>query len=193
MDEQSDLTTNEIRSLKNQNSVLQDKLDRSVAKIMRLQGGIDQITDGDVKKRFEGVFSAIQDWVAEIELDLTRHAQSFRGVFQDVLLREEQVRLLLKLNLRAYSEDDDGLPMWDPASQGYADMRWLGTLDTCINVVLCRFIWWRLQGRIFQSSWPFGLDDWAKEGLDYIIEAIADEDEGEVKIGTSILETIMMI
>ncbi|KAF2445471.1 hypothetical protein P171DRAFT_430882 [Karstenula rhodostoma CBS 690.94] len=182
MDEQSDLAASEIRSLRNQTAVLQDKLDRSVAKIMRLQGGIDQITDGDVKKRFEGVFSAIQDWVSEIELDLMRHSRDFRDVFQEILRQEEQEALLLSLGFRAQNEDENGRPIWDPISMEYVDMRWLGTLDTCINVILSRVIWCRLRHRIFYSLYPVGLNEPAQEGLDYIIQAIEDGNDGETKI-----------
>ncbi|KAJ4299145.1 hypothetical protein N0V90_004389 [Kalmusia sp. IMI 367209] len=185
MGEQSDMATSEIRSLRNQTAVLQDKLDRSVAKIMRLQGGIDQITDGDVKKRFEGIFSAIQDWVAEIELDLMRHSRDFREVFQAVLHQEERCQLLLNLGLRAYDENENGYSIWDPTSKDYLDLQWLGTLDTCINVVLSRFIWWRLFHYVFVSIYPVGLNEKAKKGLDYIIKAIEDDDDGETTNGSS--------
>lgn len=183
MDEQPSLVTSELQDLRHQNAVLQNKLDRSVAEIMRLQGGMDQITDGDVKKRFEAIFGAIQNWVAEVELDLMRHSRDFREVFQEILHREERESLLLSLRLRAHDEDKNGYSVWDSASEDHSSTRWLGTLDTCISVVLSRFIWWRLYHQVFYSIYPAGLDEGVRIGLDYIIKAIASGDPGETNSG----------
>ncbi|OAG11477.1 uncharacterized protein CC84DRAFT_1253934 [Paraphaeosphaeria sporulosa] len=182
MDEHPNLATSEIRSLRNQTAILQDKLDRSLAKIMTLQSGIDQVTDGEVKKRFEGVFSSIQNWVTEIELDLVRQSRDFRDDFQEVLRQEEKEPVLLSLGLRAYGEDKSSRSMWEFASMGHLDTRWVGTLDTCINVVLSRFMWQRLYHRVFYSPYPIGLNVYAQDGIDYIFQAIEDGDDGESKV-----------
>ncbi|KAL5389273.1 hypothetical protein DPSP01_002586 [Paraphaeosphaeria sporulosa] len=184
MDEHPNLATSEIRSLRNQAAILQDKLDRSLAKIMTLQSGIDQVTDGEVKKRFEGVFSSIQNWVTEIELDLVRQSRDFRDDFQEVLRQEEKEPVLLSLGLRAYGEDKSSRSMWEFASMGHLDTRWVGTLDTCINVVLSRFMWQRLYHRVFYSPYPIGLNVYAQDGIDYIFQAIEDGDDGESKVGS---------
>ncbi|KAL5407660.1 hypothetical protein PMIN03_007031 [Paraphaeosphaeria minitans] len=182
MDEQSNPATSEIRSLRNQTAILQDKLDRSVAKIMTLQGGIDQVTDGEVKKRFEGVFSSIENWVTEIELDFARQSRDFREEFHELLRQEEKEQLLSGLGLRAYGEDESGQSIWESASIGYSDMRWVGTLDTCINIVLSRFMWQRLYRRVFWSPYPIGLNEYAQDGIDYIIQAIEGGDDREIKV-----------
>jgi hypothetical protein len=173
-------TISEITRLRSENAELQGRLDHSVAKIMKLQGGVEQITGGDVKKRFERLYGAIQDWVAEIELDLMRHSRDFRDVFREIVHYENKDRLLLELGLR---EEGDDEATWNRNSKDYGKMRWLGQLDTCINVVLSRLIWCRLFNDIFVTYYPLGLDDDATKGFDYMIEAIEGDSDGNATKG----------
>lgn len=188
MDDASNLVTSEIQSLREQNALLRNKLDRSVAKVMELQGGNDQVTDGDVRRRFEGMFSSIQNWVEEIEFDLVRQSRDFRDVFrdvfQDVVRQEDKDSLLLNLGLLVHDVDESGQIRWGLASTQYVDVRWLGTLDTCINIVLPRFLWYSLKNRIFDSPYPVGFQQYAQYGLEYIFKAIKEGVDGETKVGS---------
>ena len=190
MNAESDLVDSEVGSLRNQISELQRKLDRSAATIMKLRGSVDQITDGGVRKRFEDIFGAIQDWVGEIELDLMRHSRDFRQDFEDVLHREEREELLYELGLRAQDEDENGRLVWNINSRDYLDMRWLGSLSTCVNVILCRFIWHRLRHYIFYSVYPVGLNKETERGLDYIFSAMRENDHGDTTTGSSVTFSI---
>lgn len=179
MDDESDLAGSEIQTLRNQIQVLQSKVDRSAAKIMSLQSDFDQITDGDVRKRFEDIFGAIQDWVGEVELDLMRHSRNFQRDFDEALRREEQDELLYKLNLCAYDEDESGRLVWDINRRDHLDVWWLNSQSTWINIVLSRLIWYRLRHDIFRSIFPVGLNEGTEKGLDYIISAIKEHDHGK--------------
>lgn len=186
MNDESDLAANEIKALRNQIQVLQRKVDRSAAKIMSLQGSFDQITDGDVRKRFEDIFGAIQDWVGDIELDLTRHSRNFQRDFNGALRRAELDELLYKLNLFAYDEDESDRLGWDINIRDYSDVLWLSSQSTWINVVLSRLIWHRLRHDIFYSALPVGLNEGTKKGLEYIVNAMKEHDDGKTTTGSSI-------
>ncbi|CZT48579.1 uncharacterized protein RSE6_09297 [Rhynchosporium secalis] len=166
----------EIRRLRSQNTELQDRLDHSIAKIMILQGSIDEITAGEVKKRFQELYSAIQDWVADIELDLTRHSQDFQQAFGSILFQERQDNLLYHLGLRRDIHHGTGHSTWDSE---FGKLRWLGKLDTCINVFLSRYIWCHLYQEILVTCYPLGIDDNAMSGLDYMMEAISGDSDGK--------------
>jgi hypothetical protein len=168
----------EIRRLRIQNEELQRRLDQSAAKMMKLRGGADQITDANIEKRFEGLYGAIQRWVTNVELDFKRQSRDFRKAFSEILHYEERDKLLLDLGLREEDKDDAGNSIWNSGSKDFGKMRWLGQLDTCIYVVLSRLIWRRLY-YIFKGPYPLGMHDDTMKGFDYLIGAIKAESDGE--------------
>ncbi|KAE8356306.1 hypothetical protein BDV28DRAFT_145341 [Aspergillus coremiiformis] len=172
----------EIKRLERENRELQNRVRQSTAWSMELQGGKEQITDGEVKKRFEGLYNAIQDWVMQIELELVRQSRHFQDSLEAALHREGQEELLWRLVLAKAYNTRGSKPGWDRNSKDLARIRWLGGLDTLVNVVLCRLVWTHLYSYLFSDYQFFGLDEDVMVAFDYIINAIANDGYEEGKI-----------
>lgn len=167
---------NEISRLEFENDALQQEVGRSVAKIMSLQGEGDQITDGSLKKRFEEICANIEDWATAIEMEFLQQGWEFRQVFRQILEKDSVQELLCRWGL---------LKNPNELAENIGKLRWLGRLDTCINVVLSCVIWQVLYAEIFAKTWPPGTEDEAASGLHYITEAIRDGADGKVSEGQS--------
>jgi hypothetical protein len=169
----------ENRRLRIENEELQRRLDKSAAKIMTLQGGADQITDTDVKKKFEGLCGAIQEWVTDVELDFVEQSRDFIDGFFKTRHEQERSDLLRDLFLREEYKDDAGKLTLDRGNRDFGGMRWLAKVNTCIYVVLSRLIWCRLSEHIFERPYPLGTDDAHATGFNYMIKAIEAERDGK--------------
>ncbi|OKL64058.1 hypothetical protein UA08_00166 [Talaromyces atroroseus] len=156
----------EIQTLRVQNSELQERLNSALLHIMDLEGeDVDQVTDDDVKKRFQRLHIAIDDWIAKIEVDYGRNSRDFRETFHG----EEQDKIIQFLGLK----DGAGNSTWD------RKLKWLGQLDNCMIVVLSRLIWCHLYNEIFCLDYPLGLDDVVTKGYAHMIHAIEADGDGK--------------
>ncbi|PVH95357.1 hypothetical protein DM02DRAFT_537553 [Periconia macrospinosa] len=188
--EELEQVLDDMQKLRKQNAELQDKLDHTVAKMMELQGGVDQITDGNVKKQFEALYSSIQDWVTDIELDLMQRSRDCgKHVFRGVISREPNEKLLRRLGFRHKDESiGTGEAVRNPSNEDYMKMIFLGTLDTCVHVIFCRYIWSFLERHIFYRRYPLGLPSDPGKAIWYIHDAIKggnnDDGDGELAIGS---------
>ncbi|OAA38392.1 hypothetical protein ISF_09890 [Cordyceps fumosorosea ARSEF 2679] len=162
---------NEISRLEFDNDALQQEVGRSVAKIISLQGEDDQITDGDLKRRFEEICANIEDWTTAIEVEFLQQGREFRQVFHQILDDDPGRRFLYRWGLLE--------PLHDSA-QEIGKLYWLGQLDTCIKVVLSRVIWQSLYAEVFVKTYPPGTRDDAANGLHYITDAIRHGADGRL-------------
>jgi hypothetical protein len=173
----------EMARLETENEELQQEVGRSVAKIMALQARGEEITDGEVKKRFEGICTAIEDWTTAVEFDFLQEGRDFGRLFLDWLDRHEGGATTPPAAAEAT------LRLWgllEKAEDGADDvgkLRWLGQLDTCIKVVLSRAVWYRLDVDIFARRSPPGTPDVAADGMDWISEAVEGGVNGKVSEG----------
>jgi hypothetical protein len=155
----------EIRTLRAQNAELQKKFNRALVHIMDFQGDFDQITNGGVKKKFQKIHNAIDDWILRIQNDYGRNSREFREIFH----REEHHKVLQYLGLK----DGTSNLTWD------RKLKWLSQLDNYIVVVLSRLIWCHLYSEIFGSDYPMGLDDVVTKGYASMIDAIEGDRDGK--------------
>lgn len=166
----------EISRLKLENDSLQHEVGCSVARIMSLQGEDGQITDGNLKKRFEEIWANIEDWTAAIEVEYLQQGREFRKIFHQILREDPDHRILYRWGLLDKLHD---------RVEQVGKLHWLGERETCINVVLSRIIWQFLYDEIFAKSYAPGTEDTAASGLQYIVEAIRHGADGEISEGQS--------
>lgn len=165
---------NEIARLEGENEELQLEIGRSTARILALQAEGEQITDGEVKKRFEKLSDAIEDWTTSIDLDFLRQKRDFRREFNKMLDSETGSAALCRWGFLERPEANDGES---------GRLHWLSQLDTCIKLVLARMIWYHLYSDVFAQVHPPGTDDKVSTGLRYVTEAIRADAEGRSSEG----------
>ncbi|TQV94209.1 hypothetical protein IF1G_07088 [Cordyceps javanica] len=167
---------NEVSRLEFDNDALQQEVGRCVAKIISLQAEDDQITDGDLRRRFEKICANIEDWVTAIEVEFLQQGREFRALHQT--LDDGPGRgFLYRWGLLERHHD---------RAEEIGKLRWLGQLDTCIRVVLSRFIWQSLYAEIFVKTYPPGTEEDAANGLHYITDAIRHGVDGRVSVESDI-------
>ncbi|XWW94800.1 hypothetical protein V2A60_002748 [Cordyceps javanica] len=165
-----DEAKNGVARLEFDNDALQQEVGRCVAKIISLQAEDDQITDGDLRRRFEKICANIEDWVTAIEVDFLQKGREFQVVRQ-LLDDNAGRRSLYRWGLLQRQHDH---------AEEIGKLRWLGQLDTCIKVVLSRVIWQSLDAKVFAKAYPPGTKDDAANGLHYITDAIRHGADGRV-------------
>lgn len=167
---------NEISRLEFENDALQQEVGRLVAKIISLEGEDDQITDGDLKRKFGEIGANIEDWTTAIEVEFLQQGREFRQAFHQLLDDDAELRLLHRWGLLHSSHD---------RAEEFGKLYWLGQLDTCLKVILSRVIWQSLHSEIFAKTYPPGTQHDAANGLHYTTVAIRHGADGRLSEGQS--------
>ncbi|KAK2592045.1 hypothetical protein QQS21_010245 [Conoideocrella luteorostrata] len=165
----------EIQRLRRENADLVARLDRATATIMRIQGSSNYITDGEIEKKFEKLYTAIQTWVEDVEKDFMLTGRKFQHDFYKVIEDLDVDERLLDAGLRHDEASSD------EQHEEVKRLVWLAGNDSCLHVFLNRTIWQRLVGKVFDAHYSFGMPQEARGGFDYMMRALSDEDEDNGK------------
>ncbi|KAG9229233.1 hypothetical protein BJ875DRAFT_387789 [Amylocarpus encephaloides] len=158
---------------------LEQKNRSLVAKIMKLQGETDQVTDVDIQVRFNKLYDAIRTWIQNVQRDLRQKGWSFKDIFQQEVQDDPSTLSRMGILLHEDDEQDPGLAIWDDNRLDIRWAWWLGKHTTCIYVVLSIMIWRYLEEGIFHHPFPIGVPKSARNMFGEIIKSMKMTDDGE--------------
>ncbi|KAH8895422.1 hypothetical protein GQ53DRAFT_855903 [Thozetella sp. PMI_491] len=166
-------TAHKIQELEQRNREL-------LARVMRLQGEKDQVTDTDIDERMCKLQLAIRTWVQNVLRDLRHKRHNVQGAFRESF-RLQHIRIrLVNLLLRKDALQDD-ITDWNASQEEWVWARWLSEHVACVPVVLSLVVWRELEVHIFASlAFPLGVESTAQKVFRDIMTTMENSRDGEV-------------